>query len=37
MKRCPFLCNSMSSFRRKKVYGGEKASYAFTGRAPGVG
>src|SRR6266568_7189349 len=23
MKRCPFLFNSMSSFRRKKVYGGE--------------
>src|SRR6266705_2054685 len=28
MKRCLFLCNSMSSFSRKKVYGGEDHSHS---------
>src|SRR5687768_1350916 len=26
MKRCQFLCNSMSPFSRRKVYGGESLS-----------
>ena len=27
MKRCLYLCNSMSPFSRKKVYGGKIHSY----------
>src|SRR6266487_7074704 len=35
MKRCPFLFNSMSPFRRKKVYGGVSEGRALEMRHHG--